>query len=303
MKISLQNIKLLGAIAPCTTGLLMIQPLLPSLYAQRAGATLTVAQQNSPEFSQPPSPPSRGTPRGLGSAAGQFSPPPPPPGRGIPGSRGGGAGRSCGVGNGQKIIALTPMYQQKLPEGGDITKVWGTTIAERPTFWFDVPYEQGTIVSLEFVLQDNSRPAKDLYRATVTPPNTPGIVNIRLPATVPPLETDQLYQWFFKARLQCTSSQPNIKASVMQDQVYGWIQRINLGADLTAQLNQASPQQRFALYTQNGIWFDALTTLGELRLANTPDANLAKDWHSLLQAVGLEKVAAKPIVPCCQPLP
>lgn len=296
MKMSLQNIRLLSAIVSVTIGSLMIQLFAAGLYAQQAWAAPIAAEWSDASYTTPPD---RGSPSGRGGGAGRYVPPP-PPGRSTPGSRGGGAGRSCGVGN-QTITALVPEYQQMLPEGGSITKVWGTTIAEHPTFWFDVPYEKGAIVSLEFILQDNSHPAKDLYRTTVTPPDTPGVISIHLPETVSPLETDKLYQWFLKARLQCTSSQPNVKASVMQNQVYGWIQRISSSADLAVQLNQASPQEKVNLYIQNGIWFDAITTLGDLRLVNSSDTDLAKTWNSLLQAVNLEKVATKPIVPCCQP--
>lgn len=272
--------RLLSAIAPGTISLLMIQLLAPGLDTQQAQANPGAAQLNSVEFRLPP----------------------PPPDRDAPGNRGQGAGRGCGA-DSQKIMALVPEYQQSLPQGGSITKVWGTTFAERPTFWFDVPYEKGAIVSLEFVLQDNSRPAKDLYRTAVIPPDTPGIISIRLPNTVLPLEADKLYQWFFKARLQCAANQPTAKAQITKEQVTGWIQRINPSPDLATQLNQATPQQRAMLYTQNSIWFDALTTLGELRLANLQDASLAKNWNNLLQAAGLEKVATKPIVPCCKPTP
>lgn len=274
-----RNVGLLGAIASCTIGLFVMPSFAPGLNDQPAWANLTVAQRGSARFRLPP----------------------PPPSRDAPGNRGGGAGRSCGVGS-QTLMALVPEYQEALPSGGSIIKVWGTTIAERPTFWFHVPYEKGAIVSLEFVLQDNSRPAKDLYRTAVIPSDTPGIISIHLPETVSPLETGKLYQWFLKARVQCASNQSNVKVIVMQDQVYGWVQRIKPSTDLMTQLNQDTPQKRADLYAQNGIWFDALTTLGELYLANTSNASL-ENWNNLLQAVGLEKVATKPIVPCCKPAP
>ncbi len=228
-----------------------------------------------------------------------FTPPPPPPDRDAPGNRGGGAGRGCGVGN-QPLMALVPEYKQTLNRG-TITKVWGTTLAERPTFWFDLPYEQGAIAALEFVLQDNSSPNQELYRSAIVPPATPGIVSIRLPATVPPLETGKLYQWFFKVRLQCSPGESGAKPQLQKEELYGWVQRVNPDAGLTSQLKQATPQQRVSLYDQNGIWFDALTTLGELRLSNPQDARFTEDWNRLLQSVGLEKLIAKPLVPCCQP--
>ncbi|NJP08624.1 MAG: DUF928 domain-containing protein [Leptolyngbyaceae cyanobacterium RU_5_1] len=238
------------------------------------------------------------TPRATQVRATGFTPPPPPPDRDAPGRRGGGAGRGCGAGS-QSTTALMPEYQQALAQGGAITKVWGTTTAERPTFWFDLPYEKGTIAAMEFVLQDNSRPARDVYRAAIATPDAPGIVSIQMPASVRPLEAGTLYKWFFKVRLQCDSSTSAVKPRIQKEEVYGWVQRVSPSTTLTSQLNQATPQQRAVLYAQHGIWFDALTTLAELRLANPQDIRLTEDWNRLLQTVGLEKLAAKPLIKCC----
>ncbi|PZV07714.1 MAG: hypothetical protein DCF22_21585 [Leptolyngbya sp.] len=228
-----------------------------------------------------------------------FTPPPPPPDRDAPGNRGGGAGRGCGVGK-QFITALVPEYKQTLGQA-EMTKVWGTTIAERPTLWFDVPYEKGAIAAMEFVLQDNSSPAKEIYRSAIASPTTPGIISIHLPTSVPPLETGKLYKWFFKTRLQCGSGVSAAKPQLQKEELYGWIQRVSPSANLTSQLKQATPQQQATLYAQNGIWFDALTTVAEQHLANPQDSHLIEEWSNLLQAVGLEKLAAKPLVQCCQP--
>lgn len=242
--------------------------------------------------------PAWATPVAQVSATG-FTPPPPPPDRDAPGNRGGGAGRGCGAGN-RFITALVPEYKQVLDRGA-ITKVWGTTIAERPTLWFDVPYEKGTISTMEFVLQANSSPAKEIYRSEIMPPEGPGIISIHLPASIPPLEAGKLYTWFFKTRLQCGSSVAAAKPQLQKEELYGWVQRVSPSATLTSQLKQATPQQRATLYAQNGIWFDALTTLAEQRVANPQDTRLTEDWNNLLKAVGLEKLAAKPLIQCCQP--
>lgn len=224
-----------------------------------------------------------------------FKPPPPPPERDAPGHRGGGAGRSCAVGN-QLPIALVPEYIRPLAQGGKNIQVWGTTTSGHPTFWFDVPYAERAIASLEFVIQDNSSQPNDLYRTVLTPPASPGIVRVQLPATVAPLEAGKLYQWYLKLRLQCGT-----KSQIAKEQLNGWVQRVNLSPSLTNQLKQATPPQRAALYAQNGIWFDALTTLGELRLANPQNPQLAQDWRGLLASIGLEPLTQHPLVPCCQP--
>ena len=61
----------------------------------------------------------------------------------------------------------------------------------------------------------------------------------------------------------------------------------------------ATPRQRVALYAQAGIWQDALTTLGELRVRQRQDAALATDWKDLLDSVGLDNISTEAIVECC----
>lgn len=237
------------------------------------------------------------TPVAQVSATG-FKPPPPPPDRDAPGRRGGGAGRGCGAGN-QSVTALMPEYKQVLEQGA-ITKVWGTTTTGRPTFWFYVPYESGAIAAMEFVLQDNASPTREIYRSAIAPPTAPGIISVQLPASVPPLEVGTLYQWFFKIRLQCSSGVAAAKLQIQKENLYGWVQRMSSSPTLTSQLKQASPQQQAALYAQNGIWFDALTTLAEQRLASPQEARLIEDWQTLLRSIGLEPMTTKPLIPCCQ---
>ena len=93
------------------------------------------------------------------------------------------------------------------------------------------------------------------------------------------------------------------KPQIQKEELYGWVQRISPSLTLTSQLKQATPQQQATLYAQNGIWFDALTTLAEQRLANPQDARLSEDWNNLLKAVGLEKLTTTPLIQCCKPKP
>ncbi|WP_254721630.1 DUF928 domain-containing protein [Kovacikia minuta] len=76
----------------------------------------------------------------------------------------------------------------------------------------------------------------------------------------------------------------------------GTIHRVVQDRAIAAQIESASPQQKVELYAQNGIWFDALTTLANLRLANPQDPALTSDWDSLLRSVGLEDVVTAPLV-------
>ena len=228
-----------------------------------------------------------------------FSPPPPPPDRGAAGDRGGAASRGCGVSN-QSAIALVPVYKQTLKQGQteavSVTKVWGLTTEEYPTFWFFVPYKKSTINSIEFVLKDeSSKLSPTLYRTIVTIPETPGIISIPLSATTPSLQVDKMYHWFFKMKIICNPQQP-----AQREYAEGWVQRVNLNPKLVDSPAQETPQQRVRLYAENGIWYDALTTLAELRLAKPQDPTLAVEWMNLLKSVDLENLAKQPLIKCCQ---
>ena len=228
-----------------------------------------------------------------------FSPPPPPPDRGAAGDRGGAASRGCGVSN-QSVIALVPVYKETLKqeqtEAVSVTKVWGLTTEKYPSFWFFVPYQKSAINSIEFVLKDeSSKLSQTLYRTKVTIPEVPGIISIRLSATTPPLQVDRMYHWFFKMKIICNPQQPP-----EQEYVEGWVQRVNLNPKLVDSPKQVTPQQRVNLYAENGIWYDALTTLAELRLAKPEDPTLAVEWINLLKSVDLENLAKQPLIKCCQ---
>jgi len=210
-----------------------------------------------------------------------FNAPPPPDDIGEPGSRAGGGRRNpCKVDE-KQLKALVPVYKISESE-----LVLGFTNAEHPTFWFYVPYSG---CPLEFVLKyekDN-----DVYQTTLTASDTlPGVISVRLPSTVAPLEIGKRYRWYF-------SVLDRQEQNEVLDAVDGWVQRQSLKVTPQSQLEAARPQQRVALYAANGFWHEALTAASELRRT---DAN-SNDWGVLLRAVGLDDVASEPILECCQP--
>jgi hypothetical protein len=170
-----------------------------------------------------------------------------------------------------------------------MTQVWGLTSTAYPRLLFFVPYDAVKVSAIEFVLQDDQD--QTVYRTSVPVPSTPGIISVQLPATINELEIDQPYHWFFKVRAVC---EPNQATTL--DYVEGWIQRIHLNPELANRLTQSSPQQQAALYAENGIWYDALTTLADLRLAEPENLTVAQDWTDLLKAIGLEDLANRPLI-------
>ena len=234
-----------------------------------------------------------------------FTPPPPPPDRSAAGERGSAASRGCGNSE-QSLMALVPDYQQTINlDGGEtipITKIWGLTTDEYPTFWFFVPYDKSSITEMEFVIQDKSQnKSKTIYREILNKPEKPGIISVSTkkvieePLQISKTKHQKKYHWFLKLKVKCNPQQAAESKSVD-----GWIERVNLNSQLAKRIEQATPLQKAALYAENGIWHDALTALGEARLAKPNDASLLAEWTTLFKSEELDSLAKYPLVNCCQ---
>ena len=210
-----------------------------------------------------------------------FVAPPVPPNLGSPGQRrDGGGSRGCPTDSADlllvdaQLVAITPLYESASPNH----LIFSKTSTARPTLWFHVPYQPPHTAL--FVLQNQA--GEPIYEANIELPDTPGVMGLSLPDTVPPLKAGEPYHWFFN--IYCQSPPPTF--------VEGWIQRDTLPAATTAQLAQMSLREQADFYANNGLWNDALTTAAALKQSDTEDTG----WANLLQMVGLEDVAVEPIV-------
>ncbi|HHP7245144.1 MAG TPA: DUF928 domain-containing protein [Elainellaceae cyanobacterium] len=234
------------------------------------------------------------SPSSPSSASIVFSAPPPPSDLGEPGGRSEAASRGCGMNgelNGEPIsadeVGLTALASIVTINGleggveGKFDAVWGLTTVDRPTFWFYVP-QSLTSGTAELVIEDETN--QWTYPVQL---GEPGIVQISLPESSPPLALNTDYHWYFN--IYCQPGQP-------PRFVHGWIRKVDLDSALEAELAQASPAQQVELYAEHSIWYDALAIAADLRSMSPTDSI----WVSLLQSVGLETVAEKPLVDCCQ---
>lgn len=187
-------------------------------------------------------------------------------GDGRPGDRTGGGSRTpCPRINAPFTTALIPMNNL------------GKTVAERPTFWFYVPYSPQAAPAGEFVLQAEN--GKEVYRTAFTLPATPGFVSFSTPLAVEPLKINKSYHWYFK--LYCEGQRLSTPVFVE-----GWVQRVEKTSALKRQL-QAARAREDIVYADNGLWYDALNYLAQLRLNNPSNSRVASDWASLLSAKGV----------------
>jgi len=192
------------------------------------------------------------------------------------GRRRGGATQSlCPPTEDQKeLIALIP------------TTNIGLTVAGHPKFWFYVPpAKSGRLWRVEFVLIDENE--EDVY---ATPSDfrlseQSGIVSFQMPQTLPPLARGKQYHWVFS--IICN---PNDRSGDIT--VNGLIERVSMEeeAKLESQLKGVStPRERVLIYSsaENGLWYDALSTLAKLRLENSQNDAILTDWQTFLESVEL----------------
>ncbi|MCC5663632.1 DUF928 domain-containing protein [Nostoc sp. CHAB 5784] len=212
-----------------------------------------------------------------------FAAPPPPKDIGEPGKRAEAGSRGCGqdinkplTSSQKRLTALVPVYSNS-------ELVFGTTIAEYPSFLFYVPYSSD-FASGEFVLEDEAQ-NQTTYKTSLT--GTPGVVNLRLPSKTTSLEIGKQYRWYLNIYCQ--------KDNQIIANVEGYVKREQLKPALKTQLEKATPRQQVNLYAANGIWYEALSVASELRRTNLQDTS----WTALLQAVGLNDFATEPKVECC----
>lgn len=200
--------------------------------------------------------------------------------------RGGGRRGPCKVY--EALTALTPMTTVN-----GKPKVLGLTATAQPTFWFHVPQALNAGTPLQFVLQDD----KDnyVYQTKFTAPATPaGVLSVAVPPTARALEAGKSYRWTFF--IYCNPQKASESVSVT-----GSVRRVALKPDVQQKLNAAKmPLDRAALYAANGIWYDALTTLGNQRRQRN-EAAIATAWDNLLQQVKLDDLVTVPLVACCTP--
>lgn len=193
-----------------------------------------------------------------------------PPDRGLPGRREGGGTRG-------NCLTSQPTLTAFMPQTN-----FGRTTRAYPTLYWYIP--QTTAAVAEFELLNDQEEV--IYTTQVQLTQKSGILQITLPDTdrTTALETGKTYHWYLS--LACDPQDRS--GDVITE---GWIERTELDATLTNQLEQATEGDRAALYAEAGIWYDALDTLAELRSLHPNDPIILRSWNNLLTSVGLDNLS------------
>jgi hypothetical protein len=153
-----------------------------------------------------------------------------------------------------------------------------------------MPKSQAKLAEFALYETDENQDDKDpVYVTTFSVSGAPSVASLTLPAnaTIPPLVVGKDYHW--SVSIICNPD--DRKRDVRVD---AWVQRVNPDAALQEKLAKVATNDRVLLYADNGLWFDTLTTLADLRCANPKDASLLASWVALLKSVKLDAIAEQP---------
>ena len=206
-----------------------------------------------------------------------FTAPKPPTPQGAPsGRRQGGASRSPLCQNYEGLTALVPIQNEV---------VWGLTDSQTPTLWFYLPAAiNADLVEAEFVLQDEEDNFVYLTDLSLNT-SSAGILPVTIEAPEPALQAKSSYKWTLS--LYCDPLKPS--ASVY---VTGSLESVAPSASAQG----LSPFEQARQDAKDGIWFDSLTALGELRQEAPDNPAFEQAWMELLQQVDLGNLASEPLL-------
>lgn len=179
--------------------------------------------------------------------------------------------------NNQSLIALVP------------ESLIGKTLEEYPKLFWYMP--STTASAVEFVLKNANdeeiyRVKYSLDQSATGETQMPRIMSLAIPpsANLTPLKTNQLYYW--QLALVCDALDRSADMVVG-----GGIKRVEPSLTLKMRTQQATPQERVALYAKELLWYDTLDTLVELHQDFPNDRNVQTAWNKLLHSVGLQSLS------------
>ncbi len=112
-----------------------------------------------------------------------------------------------------------------------------------------------------------------------------GLVQLKLPKNAPELQSGREYRW--AVSLTCNTKHPSENVYAM-----GWVKRVTATANQGKAIAAAgSDNERALAYAQSGLWYDALTAMSKAYQAKPQDPSTFESFVSLLDEVGLTKVA------------
>jgi len=158
----------------------------------------------------------------------------------------------------------------------------GLTIQQSPKIWVNVTYDQNLnnknkpeIIG-DFSLEDLKSNVKVVKDALIKLPAESSNLKLEIPYS---LQEGNWYRWYLVIPLDNLDCAVDGSNSTNIISVEGLIQRVSSIHDTTNSVKQKS-EELLTLYSQNGLWYDALDEAAKLKCQRPP---LLEPWNNLLK--------------------
>jgi Domain of Unknown Function (DUF928) len=176
----------------------------------------------------------------------------------------------------------------------------GLTLSESPTLF---AYVSQKLTKVQFSLIKEIGPKEEVVYETDLKVDKPGIIAVTIPAKVgdnKSLEVGKRYRWSFSVACKPEESTENLEESTPDltnnFRVIAYVERIEATPTLKNDLANPDPMAKLIAYAKNGIWYETVATLAEMRRKAPNDAKLTAEWMQLLQSQKLDSIANQPLV-------
>ena len=157
---------------------------------------------------------------------------------------------------------------------------FGLTTAERPKLWIDLPATSARQLVLSIREEGTTHHSKTFIPIT----GDSATIALQPSADSPRLEVGKTYLW--SVVLVCGE-----KPSPNDPALETWVSRF----DTPQPINQGSALEQAAWYGEQGIWYDALTSLIQARRSQPHNQDLIRIWTDFLESGGLKEIASEPL--------
>ena len=150
------------------------------------------------------------------------------------------------------------------------------TLSAYPTFWFHVPNTTNKTTQIKFVLTELET-GKKIYERSLSKKES-GIVGITLPQKQKyALSPETNYAWSLEA--DCSQNGKKIALE-------GWLSRASSSSRLQDRLAATPEAEKYKIYFQHNLLYDALTQLARRRMAKPDNPQIEMAWSQLLTELG-----------------
>jgi hypothetical protein len=182
-------------------------------------------------------------------------------------------------------LSITPL----IPESNV-----GLTLSESPTLFAYVS-QASTQVQFSLITEKKTKDPDEVVYETAFKVDKAGIIAVTIPAAGNKqlMEVGKRYQWSLSVACNPGENTGDRSNDLF---VTGYVERIEAQPSLKNDLANPDPMAKLIVYAKNGIWYETIATLAEMRRKTPDDAQLTAEWRQLLQSQKLDSIANQPLV-------